>query len=313
MIKDVLVNLAVGAKRDAAAQYGAAVAAELEAHACAVAFAWEPVIPATVMGGMVSVDIIEAQRAENEKAAKAAAAAFDALAKRNGLSVETHVITSTAAGAADTFGRMGRRFDLSIACQADPDVISPVEDMIIEAAMFQSGRPVIVVPYIHQGGLKLDRVMVCWDGGRAAARAVGDAMPLLARAKAVDVVTVTGAPSPQGGRETHLPCRQRRRGHAAVLRGRYQRRHDRDGRLRPLAPARVHSRRRNAQHAQVNDGAVLDVALTRSPAGAKRGLGNCAASNTAPIRYAWSAASCSNASPNRACACTFSLVAPSDA
>jgi nucleotide-binding universal stress UspA family protein len=192
MIKDVLVNLTVGAKRDAAAEYGAGVAAELEAHACAVAFAWEPVIPSTVMGGMVSVDIIEAQRGENEKAAKAAAAAFDALAKRNGLSVETHVITSTAAGAADAFGRMGRRFDLSIAAQADPDDTAPVEDMIIEAALFQSGRPVIVVPYIHKGGLQLDRVMVCWDGGRAAARAVGDAMPLLARAKAVDVVTVTG-------------------------------------------------------------------------------------------------------------------------
>jgi nucleotide-binding universal stress UspA family protein len=192
MIKDVLVNLTIGAKHDAAADYGIAVAAALDAHACAVAFAWEPVIPATVMGGMVSVDIIEAQRTENERAAKAAAAAFDAAAKREGLSAETHVVGSTVAGAADTFGRMGRRFDLSVAAQADPDDTAPVEDMIIEAALFQSGRPVIVVPYIHRSGLKLDRVMVCWDGGRTAARAIGDAIPLLERAKAVDVVTVTG-------------------------------------------------------------------------------------------------------------------------
>ena len=192
MIKDVLVNLTIGAKHDAAADYGVAVAAELDAHACAVAFAWEPVIPATMLGGMVSVDIIEAQRTENEKAAKAAAAAFDKAATRAGVSVETHVLTSTAAGAADTFGRMGRRFDLSVAAQPDPDDTAPVEDMIIEAALFQSGRPVIVVPYIHKGGLKLDRVMVCWDGGRTAARAIGDAIPLLERAKSVDVVTVTG-------------------------------------------------------------------------------------------------------------------------
>jgi nucleotide-binding universal stress UspA family protein len=192
MIKDVLINLTIGAKHDAAVDYGVAVAAELDAHACAVAFAWEPVIPATVMGGMVSVDIIEAQRTENAKAAKAAVAAFEASAKRAGVSVGSYVITSTVAGAADMFGRVGRRFDLSVAAQADPDDTAPVEDMIIEAALFQSGRPVIVVPYVHKGGVKLDRVMVCWDGGRTAARAVGDAMPLLARAKAVDVVTVTG-------------------------------------------------------------------------------------------------------------------------
>jgi nucleotide-binding universal stress UspA family protein len=192
MIKDVLVNLTIGTKHDAAADYGIALAAELDAHASAVAFAWEPVIPGTVMGGIVSVDIIEAQRAENEKSGRAAVAAFDAAAKRNGVSVDTHVFTSSAAGAADTFGRMARRFDLSVAAQADPDDTAPVEDMIIEAALFQSGRPVLVVPYIHKAGLKLDRVMVCWDGGRTAARAIGDAIPLLERAKAVDVVTVTG-------------------------------------------------------------------------------------------------------------------------
>ena len=34
--------------------------------------------------------------------------------------------------------------------------------------------------------------MVCWDGSRPAARAIGDAMPLLARAKAIEIVVVTG-------------------------------------------------------------------------------------------------------------------------
>ena len=36
--------------------------------------------------------------------------------------------------------------------------------------------------------------MVCWDGSRNAARAIADALPLLARAKAVEVVIVTGKP-----------------------------------------------------------------------------------------------------------------------
>jgi len=39
--------------------------------------------------------------------------------------------------------------------------------------------------------LKLDRVMVCWDGGRAAARAIGDAIPFLERAGRIEVVIVT--------------------------------------------------------------------------------------------------------------------------
>jgi nucleotide-binding universal stress UspA family protein len=51
------------------------------------------------------------------------------------------------------------------------------------------------VPYIQKAGLKLDRVMVCWDGSRAAARAVADAMPFLHKAKQVEIVIIaTGRP-----------------------------------------------------------------------------------------------------------------------
>jgi nucleotide-binding universal stress UspA family protein len=49
---------------------------------------------------------------------------------------------------------------------------------------------VIVVPYIQKQGLKLDRVLVCWDGGRTATRAIADSLPFLLRAKAIDVVIV---------------------------------------------------------------------------------------------------------------------------
>ena len=44
----------------------------------------------------------------------------------------------------------------------------------------------LIVPYIQTAGLKLDRVIVCWDGSRNAARAVGDAMPFLVQAKAAE-------------------------------------------------------------------------------------------------------------------------------
>jgi hypothetical protein len=101
-----------------------------------------------------------------------------------------------------------RRFDLSIVGQANPDVVRP-QNLIIEAALFQSGRPVVVVPYIQKTGLTLSRVLVCWDGGRQAARAIADALPFLHRAKAIEVVIVATEPLksdalPDAGIARHL-------------------------------------------------------------------------------------------------------------
>ena len=55
--------------------------------------------------------------------------------------------------------------------------------------------PILTVPYIQTAGLKLDRVLVCWDGSRSAARAAGDAMPFLVQAKATEVVMVSDEPA----------------------------------------------------------------------------------------------------------------------
>lgn len=192
MIKDTVVNLSVGNSRDVAADYAVSVADAFGAHVAGMAFAYEPVIPGTVMGG-VPAELIEASLAESRKAAEDAIARFDQAAGRAGVSFESRVLDATLVGAADLFGRIARRFDLSVVAQAEPDKAAG-EDLIIEAALFQSGRPVIVVPYIQRTGLVLERVLVCWDGGRTAARAIGDAIPFLTRAKAVDVVIVATEP-----------------------------------------------------------------------------------------------------------------------
>jgi len=63
--------------------------------------------------------------------------------------------------------------------------------------LFESGRPVIFVPFIQKGGMKLDRAMICWDGGRAAARAVADSMPLLKKANQVEIVVISDKPARQ--------------------------------------------------------------------------------------------------------------------
>jgi len=200
MIKDILVNLTPGDARDPAVDYAISTASAFEAHLAGVAFIYDPIIPATVMGGGIPAELIESQRVEAEKGARAATGQFEAAAKKAGISFETHQINASAAGAADRFAHLGRRFDLSIVAQPQPD--SPVmQDLVMETAMFDSGRPVIAVPYIQKSGLKLDRVMVCWDGGRAATRAIADAMPLLARAKAVEVVIFAG----ERGKQDEIP------------------------------------------------------------------------------------------------------------
>ena len=79
-------------------------------------------------------------------------------------------------------------FDLIVLGQSERKTPN---DVIDEAVLFESGRPVIFVPFIQEGGMTLDRVMVCWDGSRAAARAVGDALPFLRKANQVEIVIVS--------------------------------------------------------------------------------------------------------------------------
>jgi len=188
MIKDLIVNLTVGSDRDVAGPYAISIAEAFGAHATGIAFAYEPVIPPTIMGS-IPASLIDSQRDENEKAAAGALARFDAAARRAGISFETRSMGAGLAGASDRFGAMARRFDLAVIAQAEPDKSAP-EELIAEGALFGSGRPVVIVPYIQKSGLKLEHVMVAWDASRAAARAVADAMPFLAKAKAVDVVIV---------------------------------------------------------------------------------------------------------------------------
>ena len=191
MIKDLIVNLGLG-EHDPAGNYAISVAATFEAHVLGVAFAYEPVVPGSVMGG-IPPEFLETQRAESEKTARAAIDRFEQAAKREGISYETRMVTASVAAASDQLARMGRRFDLIVLGQATREQPTP-EDLVDEGVLFDSGRPVVFVPFIQKAGLKLDRVIVCWDGGRAATRAIGDAMPFLEKAKQIEVVVVGSKP-----------------------------------------------------------------------------------------------------------------------
>jgi len=65
---------------------------------------------------------------------------------------------------------------------------SPRKDLV-EAALFGSGRPIVLVPP-NTHVLPHNRIVVAWDGTRSAVRAVHDALPLLVGAREVLVASV---------------------------------------------------------------------------------------------------------------------------
>ena len=67
----------------------------------------------------------------------------------------------------------------------------PIERPLIEAVLFGSGLPAMLIPADGKTTFAIDRILIAWDYSRVAARAVGDAMPLLTKAKRVHIVTVT--------------------------------------------------------------------------------------------------------------------------
>jgi nucleotide-binding universal stress UspA family protein len=92
-------------------------------------------------------------------------------------------------GDSDELAALAMTVDLVIFGQTSPDYHLPTGfhpgDLVLAC-----GRPMLVVPYAGDFAAVGRRVLVAWDGTREASRALHDAMPLLAKAEAVSVVTV---------------------------------------------------------------------------------------------------------------------------
>jgi len=188
MIKDILVNLSVGPGRDRARDYAISLADRMDAHLTGIAFWYEPPIPVMAGAEAVPVQYIDEQRAENKSAAERAATNFRKAVGETGLRSDCYSPNVSLAGAARLYARIARHFDLAIVQQSEPKGLN--NDEIIEAALFESGRPVIIVPYIQTAGPSFKHVLMGWDGSIQAARAIADAIPLLRSAGKVEVITV---------------------------------------------------------------------------------------------------------------------------
>jgi nucleotide-binding universal stress UspA family protein len=189
MLQDLIVGLNLnGGKKDVGGAFAVSLAKAFELEISAASFAFVPVYPATTPMELFGVDFVGSQRSENETAAQRSIADFTRLSSGEGIKASSQIIEGGVADASRQFSNMARCYDLAVVEQAMPEHWEA--DLVIEAALFESGRPLIVVPYIYAGPLKLDHATICWDGGRPAARAVADSRPLLQRAKKVDVLSV---------------------------------------------------------------------------------------------------------------------------
>lgn len=99
----------------------------------------------------------------------------------------------------EIIGEYGRLFDL-IVVGCPNRQLSAGRDVTCEAALFDSGRPVMMAPPEPSGKLG-ETVVVAWNGSTETARTIGLGMPFLLAADRVVVLTVEGSTVPGPGPE----------------------------------------------------------------------------------------------------------------
>lgn len=106
---------------------------------------------------------------------------------------------------AEVVGRHGRLFDLIVVGRPEGSVSRRWRE-VREAALFETGRPVLLAPAAAPAALGR-RVVIAWNGSTESARAIAFGMPFLRAAERVEVLTVEGhsVPGPSGAEvATHL-------------------------------------------------------------------------------------------------------------
>ena len=84
--------------------------------------------------------------------------------------------------------RQARNADLIIVGQADPEH-PPTGGPLVEDLLMTAGRPILIIPYVGHFETLGATVLVGWNNCREATRAVNDAIPLLAKAASVTVLS----------------------------------------------------------------------------------------------------------------------------
>ncbi len=148
-----------------------------------------PRIPSYALAeaGPVVVEVEARHRAE---ATRNAEVMFKSETARHGRSAEWRATQRDALAAATLSARYA---DLVVIGQHEPGNSSGVTPDFAEELVLSAGRPVLLVPYAGHFAQVGRRILVAWNAGQEAARAVTDALPLLTRASTVQVVAFNPA------------------------------------------------------------------------------------------------------------------------
>jgi nucleotide-binding universal stress UspA family protein len=137
---------------------------------------------------------------------------FDAFMREHGVPAVASVLPGAEVAAAwrdeavagyEALGSTGRAYDLIAVARPLPGAAVPSMSAL-EAALFESGRPVLIAPPTPPNKLG-DVVVVAWNGSTETARTIGLAMPFLTKAETVVVLSVEEGmvPGPSGGEVAH--------------------------------------------------------------------------------------------------------------
>ena len=132
-------------------------------------------------GGAVIAELMEQMRQSALVAGQKLKAAFEAALAREGVMGEWRQVEGTTP---EILALHGRYADLLVLGQDDPE---SDHAGLLEAVLFDSGRPVLAIPFAGQFKSIGKRVLVGWNASREASRAVHDALPLLAKAESACV------------------------------------------------------------------------------------------------------------------------------
>jgi len=190
MYKNLLVNIPTERSPRPAIDGAISLAASHKAQLDAVSVGYETAnLPLVAEGGAAVAAMFEVEREQALERAHASLAVFEAEARRAGLIHSSRAVCALPGEAAAIVGAAARLYDLTIVEQPEFSR-DTFDNNLAQEILFQSGGPVLFIPYTFKGTLKAKRVGICWDGSRLAARAVRDAMPLLEQASAITIITV---------------------------------------------------------------------------------------------------------------------------
>ncbi|WP_426408508.1 universal stress protein [Bradyrhizobium ganzhouense] len=193
MYKNLLVHIPTERSQRPAVDGSISLAMTCGAHLDAIATAYESTsLPFVAEGGAAVASIFEVEHERALERAEAALRVFEVEAKNAEIGHSTRPLIGTFAEIASVAGAASRLYDLTVVSQGEPER-DTFDNQLPQELLLQSGGPILFLPYTFRGTFKPARIGICWDGGRLAARALRDAVPLLAKADALTAITLNAS------------------------------------------------------------------------------------------------------------------------